>query len=339
MFSMLGQKGLPISPKAKSLMSYYRKSEGTCKQGERSDLTGCTPASGESSGKTSGVQDDPTVRTPGVLKARQYLRWAKEKGTEEQIKEGEEKLAKELEKAKGSSSPAKETPKPVTPSLPVKPTPKVEEPKKEKPKEEVKPKETPKKETATTAPKTNAYKRPNKALPDESRPDMTPDEKASVASYTDEAGIYKPMNEALRLGKTDQLNPFMKEVHKDLEKVFDNIKDFKKPVKVYRGMDLRKASDIKTFLDKLQQAKSSGGSIVLGGYISTTTDSTVAEESFKGNFRLNIEAIHGLDLKSFSTESGEDELLIDHRSSYSVSDVSKNNKGEYVVNLKQNRRK
>jgi hypothetical protein len=54
----------PTETYVKSLMGYEAKAAGTCKQGERSDLTGCTPASGEPGEKNPGGADDGGERKP-----------------------------------------------------------------------------------------------------------------------------------------------------------------------------------------------------------------------------------------------------------------------------------
>lgn len=59
-----------LHPQIKSHFRYRMKAEGTCKQGERSDLTGCTPASGDVGSSDEGVTGD-TSKKPKKVAAKQ----------------------------------------------------------------------------------------------------------------------------------------------------------------------------------------------------------------------------------------------------------------------------
>lgn len=178
------------------------------------------------------------------------------------------------------------------------------------------------------------HDRPNDFLPDESRPSLNYDQRISVRDYT--GSHFKPINDGLRDG--EKLSPELQKINKGLESIFDKIKPFKEPVKAYRGMDLRAdKKKMEKFISMLKEGKENKGkAISFGGYVSTTTDRSVAKDSFEGNFQFEIEATHGLDCQSFSKRPGEQELLMDHRSLYSVESMEWNEYGfRWDVKLKQ----
>lgn len=80
--ALLGKAVRP-SPFAgrKSLFAWQGKGQGTCKQGERSDLTGCAPASGETSHGEDGNENKP-ARTPRRLRKLKPVRVVPEGQTE-----------------------------------------------------------------------------------------------------------------------------------------------------------------------------------------------------------------------------------------------------------------
>lgn len=71
MYSRLGSKSFGFYQRRIKSLSYKVKSEdGTCKQGERADLTGCTPANGE--GKlTGGAMPNPPEKVESTKKPKE----------------------------------------------------------------------------------------------------------------------------------------------------------------------------------------------------------------------------------------------------------------------------
>lgn len=85
-------KVLNIRAKYKNLgVGYFMKSEGgTCEPGQRSDLTGCTPASGERNGEGINNPEPPKVDMPKAPKT--YVRSFREANEQAEY---ESKLAEE----------------------------------------------------------------------------------------------------------------------------------------------------------------------------------------------------------------------------------------------------
>lgn len=155
---------------------------------------------------------------------------------------------------------------------------------------------------------------PNAKLPDAARPDLTMAEKVAAQVYT--SGVFREINKPL----WEQKEPAGKfaGTHKQLQSAFDKLKDFPKPVKVYRGLRLEQAQ-LKAFVDKFRDGQKGSEAVVLPGYQSTSTGGLVS--SFTGNVEMEIEAKRGLDLKPVTHYPHENELLLDHNSFFEVSGV------------------
>lgn len=167
---------------------------------------------------------------------------------------------------------------------------------------------------------------PNAMLPDESRPSLTPEEKEAVNKYT--ADHFDVLNEALREGST--IPPAHSKTHQRLEAAFAKVKPFKEPKDAYRGMKV-KEDKLKGFLDNLRGAEKSGKSLKVNGYVSASTAGQ--NPGFKGNVAIKISGIRkGLDVKPYSHRASEDEILLNHGTSFKVKSVSQ--KGEkWLVHL------
>lgn len=147
---------------------------------------------------------------------------------------------------------------------------------------------------------------PNPALPDSSRPKISGADEEDVFDYTIDKH-YKPLNKGLRTGKPPLKGRVLK-IHGTLQRLFGQVEPFAEPVTVYRGLDIPR-KDVGAFIAQFTQAHETGKLMELVGYQSTSTSDKL--DSFPGNVRLVISAVHGLDLKPYSAYPNENELLMD----------------------------
>lgn len=159
------------------------------------------------------------------------------------------------------------------------------------------------------------YDKPNKALPSESRPALTESQAKAIHDYT--ADEFKGVNDQLREGK----EPTGKaaEVHAGLTEAFKNAKPFDKPVTVHRGVTFKADQEQQKaeFINKLKEASQAGKALQFGGYSSTSTNANDLGIKLS-DIRLEIQAVHGLDVKSFSQAPEENELLLNNNSKFTV---------------------
>ncbi len=159
-------------------------------------------------------------------------------------------------------------------------------------------------------------KAPNPVLPDQSRPELAPDEVKSLTHYS--GGGYTGINKLLR-GQPSEDPDLDAADHERLQKAFAKAIPFDKPVTTYRAIQLGNMEDDErdALLAALDAAKSSGGTITIPGYTSTTTDKGWVD-------RLNVDAVvevvarKGLDVKPYAKKPHEQELLLDHNSRFKV---------------------
>ncbi len=168
------------------------------------------------------------------------------------------------------------------------------------------------------------YGKPNAALPDAARPALTAKQGKAANLYTKQE--YIPINKALRSGKS--LEGKSAKVDAELQAALKEAKPFDKPVTVYRGLQFQPGkNDLPKLLDKMKEATGTGKALQFAGYSSTTTNEKNIypekgeESAFAGGVVLEIEAAHGLDMKSFSDHPNEDELLLNHNSRFTVESV------------------
>ncbi|HEY1191543.1 MAG TPA: ADP-ribosyltransferase [Gemmata sp.] len=164
---------------------------------------------------------------------------------------------------------------------------------------------------------------PNPKLPDHTRPSC-PD--VAIAKFVNNYtwGYDAPMNAALRntglpppgdyggnnYGKPAKSGPAM---FAAIRGQFAKARAFgPPPITVGRGITVsgQKAGEM---LAEAQAALASGGTVRLGGFVSTSTGN-----AFPGNVKYTIEAIHGLDVRAYSHFPNESELLLNHGCEYKV---------------------
>jgi len=101
---------------------------------------------------------------------------------------------------------------------------------------------------------------------------------------------------------------------------------------------------IDKFIKGMEDSVSSGKPITLNGYTSTASPDGLLTKiglgkklpsAFKGNVTMKINAVHGLDMKPHSQLASESEFLLDHGSQFSVNKVTKDNLGNYTIEMDQ----
>lgn len=214
----------------------------------------------------------------------------------------------------------------------------------EKPKDKPAPKPEPKKEP-NLSPNVKAQPHDNVAMPkdfimgyvnkgnievpDESRPAISTDAANGLNNYS--GTDYRKMNNALREGK--KLTGELGKQTEAIREAFKNAKPFSKPVMLYRGLKDQAGTD--AILKSIGEALMHGKNAVLKGFISTSTSNPFAT-SWGHKAKIEIEAVHGLDMRPYSGIKSEDEVLLDHDSQYEVvSYDSKGHNGKPLVKLKQ----
>lgn len=156
----------------------------------------------------------------------------------------------------------------------------------------------------------------NPKLPDKSRvytDDFTLRE--AVANYTSDAS--SPINRFLREGGILEAGDLA--THVALQQAFAQLESFEKPIKVFRAVNLRQ-QDIKLFVQDLLNAWKEGKMVELAGYQSCTPNKK-SPILLKSPIKLVIKAIIGLDVRPVSVSPGEDELLLNHESSFDVINI------------------
>jgi hypothetical protein len=154
----------------------------------------------------------------------------------------------------------------------------------------------------------------NQDLPDEARPPISQKTVASaIKTYT--GGGYGPINMHLRQGNENS------STHKNIQKAFAEAPVFKQPVTVRRGMTVYDQAKVDTLAKIATEAMTASSTIQMLGYVSTSTS-----HGFGGNIRLEIDAIHGIDVKPYSQHQHENELLLNHKSKFKVTSVQQKGK-------------
>jgi hypothetical protein len=127
-------------------------------------------------------------------------------------------------------------------------------------------------------------------------------------------------------GKPDVDGPAMFSALRDQ---FKRAKPIRPPVTVRRGVKVSPDAAAR-FEAAAAKALATGGVVTLPGFQSATTGTP-----FQGKLQMEIEAVHGLDVKPYSHFGEEEELLLDHDSRYHVRAVSKDPDGTVRVKLAQ----
>ncbi len=168
---------------------------------------------------------------------------------------------------------------------------------------------------------------PNKNLSDHARPPLKQFEAQALKDYS--GSSYASVNQALRDGKPfDGLAD--EKTHQGLQAAFAQTKPLAEPVVAKRGIKLE-GKDLEAFIGAVKAAQSQGGVLRLPGYTSTSVGGT----GFAGNVRVLITAKQGLDMKPYSSIPHENELLLDHNSSFKVQGVKQGGDGTWHVQLEQ----
>ncbi len=148
------------------------------------------------------------------------------------------------------------------------------------------------------------------------RPDLSDEEKSSVKSYCWQA--YRSLNEGLRGDqKLDERNT---SIDSAMRSSLNKVKIFSKPIEVLRGvtLDPKAQTDL---VNRLEQARSSGGTIEMKGWMSTTMNDTLSEDS-SDNVVMHIQAVHGLDASGISPMD-ENELTLPSESHFAPVNTSR----------------
>lgn len=139
---------------------------------------------------------------------------------------------------------------------------------------------------------------------------------------------------------------FYGEMHDAMQSAFEKTPVLSKPVRVVRGMSIDDPKKLDEMIKGYQQAAAAGGEVGFAGYTSTATTGGLAQKiglardvdsipkSFRGNVRMSIDAVHGIDMSPVSQLPGEKEFLLNHGSKFRVKSVKKT--GDYWhVHLEQ----
>jgi capsid protein len=139
-------------------------------------------------------------------------------------------------------------------------------------------------------------------------------QRAAIKSYTGDA--YTQINAEVRAGVTDG-----KQAEKigQLHKALDGAPTLEKPVMVYRGMSLPEGAHAE-LTAKLKEAHATGGTVTMSGFLSTSTDVSVAREFSKGSGKsmlFEIKATKGVAAPPTS-KYAEREFLLGDKSKFRV---------------------
>jgi hypothetical protein len=147
-------------------------------------------------------------------------------------------------------------------------------------------------------------------------PDLSHGEKVALQAYTGNE-VYGKMNADLRTKGT--VAPFHALVHERLQAAFKKAQPFDPPVLVSRGINIDpKGGALEAFLNELRQAQKEKKPYRMSGYVSCSVG---ANTGFGGNIKMQIMAVHGLDVVPISLYPEERELLLNHHSTFLVKDV------------------
>lgn len=170
---------------------------------------------------------------------------------------------------------------------------------------------------------------PNPALPDTTRPELDRAQAMALTDYT--RGGYVTLNRALRTG--GNLSEKDQDLRKQLDAALEKATPLEKPVTVHRGLDLGGGPPEAQFIEKIQAALKGKQLMLMGGYVSTSTD---PKQRFVGSIRFEISARHGLDAKPYSNMPVESEFLMPHASKFRIKSVKPGKGGRgWVIKMEQ----
>jgi ADP-ribosyltransferase exoenzyme len=168
----------------------------------------------------------------------------------------------------------------------------------------------------SSAHKKRSMNAPNPKLPGKSRlytADFTVRE--AIAHYTSDAS--STINRFLREGGTLEAADLA--IHMALQRAFSDLEPFDKPIKVFRAVNLGK-EPTKLFVQDLLNAWKEGRMVEFAGYQSCTTNKK-ASILARSPILLVVKAVAGLDVRPVSASPFEDELLLNHGSSFDVTNI------------------
>lgn len=171
---------------------------------------------------------------------------------------------------------------------------------------------------------------PNASLPDETRPELTTPESAAVLAYT--TGAHEMLNTLLRT--KEPLTMEFKRMFEALHGIFKKARVLARPVKVYRGMQIRDPGDLEELVQQCEMAKAAGATIRWPGFTSTSTSKAVVRETFKGNVWIEINACHLVDTRPDGHFTTEMEGLLPHQAQATIERIERTNDG-VVIHMNQ----
>ena len=288
----LGTKGIQV------------KSEGTCEQGERADLTGCTPASGEvSEGKPKEDDDgeEKKKQESDISQMREALTMMESRIDElnNQKKYDEaEKLEEIWEKQKKLLKQMIQDQKDGVSSADKKPN-----------RSEV----------------IGAFKPPSGLDTARSYPESLDDDtREDLERYSE--SLFAGMNRQMRTcpPKYECISGQMKRRLDNIMTAIDNAPRFEKPVQVYRGM-IAPPAVTSALIESAKKAMESDGSFTLSGSLtSTSLNPEIALGGFaeqEGGIVFQIKARSGLYMEKVSAHEEEQEILQSPKVKYKVGKI------------------
>lgn len=166
--------------------------------------------------------------------------------------------------------------------------------------------------------------------PETIRTDLTPNER-TVVDYWSAVG-YERANMFAR--GQEAMTPEAQRFINVLSGAIRKTKPMSEPILVKRGMGMT-PEDAASFIASVESAMQSGGMMRLPGFTSTTTGMAEGRDTFSQlPVQMNIGVRQGMSIEPFTKVKGENEILLDHNSTFRIRGVRKQGK-QYIIDMEQ----
>lgn len=188
---------------------------------------------------------------------------------------------------------------------------------------------------------------PNPSLPNETRPQLSDTERGALQNYSYQGD--GPLHAKLRgmdYSWSQKTEEFIDELQSGLDSAFAKTPVMKTPARVVRGMN-PPPEVAQQFIKNFQQGLANDQPVKIDdSYASTTRPGFLDElmdrmgmkdavkKPFRGNIKITIDAVHGIDMMPHSILAGERELLLPRGAQFDVVSI-KEKGGTHHVHLKQ----
>ncbi|HYT94753.1 MAG TPA: ADP-ribosyltransferase [Gemmataceae bacterium] len=160
-------------------------------------------------------------------------------------------------------------------------------------------------------------------------PDLSHGEKVALQAYSGSA--FGVLNQELRTKGVVQ--PMYSLLHDRLQSAFRKARPFSPPVTLSRGVRMNPGPQTDNFLAPIKEAHKEGRAYTMRGYVSTTYGDRV-HPGFQGNVHMHFKATHGIDVYPISLFPDEREVLLNHNSTFRVTDI-RSEGGRWIINFEQ----